>query len=449
MAILEESLQSTTRRILHRAMIHSLILSLTCVLLSCSTVTYPKMQSSTRIYVPLGGNSWIKAADTEKVGELGLTDWRSPKAAIVTYVRLAKSGKVKAFLDGETKAGSTVRATIGGKSVVQTFEQESETEHYLGEWEVEKPGYLEIVFSGVQKTAETFGQVKGLVLAGSAVNDSASFVKNNEDNFFYWGRRGPSVHLNYPTDERSEIEWFYNEVTVPEGQDVIGSYFMANGFAEGYFGMQVNSARERRILFSVWSPFKTDDPKSIPENQRISLLRKGKDVYAGEFGNEGAGGQSYLKFNWRAGETYRFLLRGQPSNDSTTTYTAYFFAPKIGNWQLIASFRRPKTFTHLKRLHSFLENFLPKTGNVSRRVYFGNQWVRSQSGQWMPLMRAKFSADATARKGYRLDYAGGVDQNQFYLQNCGFFDEYVNIGQEFQRKSIVNQTPGIDFVNLP
>ena len=52
-------------------------------------------------------------------------------------------------------------------------------------------------------------------------------------------------------------------MTIPKNNDVVGSYFMANGFAEGYFGIQVNSETERRILFSVWSPYKTDDPNSI------------------------------------------------------------------------------------------------------------------------------------------------------------------------------------------
>lgn len=385
----------------------------------------------------------------EKIEASGLTNWQNPEATITTYVRLAKPGSIRVYLDGAVAEGTSIKSTVEGKSVVQDFKAGNQSEYFLGEWEVAKPGYVKIEFAGLQKTATNFGQIKGLILEGSAVTDSAAFVKGNKDNYFYWGRRGPSVHLNYQVDEKAEIEWFYNEVTVPIGQDVIGSYFMANGFAEGYFGMQVNSATERRVLFSVWSPFTTDDPKSIPENQRIALLRKGAEVYTGEFGNEGSGGQSYLKFGWRAGETYRFLLRGQPSKDSTTAYTAYFFAPEVGDWQLIASFRRPKTSTHLKRLHSFLENFIPETGDTGRRVYFGNQWVRSVSGNWTPLTRASFSADATARKGYRLDYAGGVEQNRFYLQNCGFFDDYVKIGQEFQRKNIVTQEPGIDFSTLP
>ena len=90
---------------------------------------------------------------------------------------------------------------------------------------------------------------------------------------------------------------------------------MANGFSEGYFGMQVNSSTERRILFSVWSPFNTDNPKDIPAEQRIRMLAKGPDVHVGEFGNEGSGGQSYLVYPWKAGTVCRFLTRVQPDKD--------------------------------------------------------------------------------------------------------------------------------------
>jgi hypothetical protein len=62
-----------------------------------------------------------------------------------------------------------------------------------------------------------------------------------------WGRRGPSVHLNYQIQKAQKFVVFYNELTILE--DPIGSYFMANGFKEGYFGIQVNSKTERRVLF--------------------------------------------------------------------------------------------------------------------------------------------------------------------------------------------------------
>ena len=54
---------------------------------------------------------------------------------------------------------------------------------------------------------------------------------------------------------------------------------MANGFGEGYFGMQVNGPSERRVLFSIWSPFRTDNPREIPADQRIVALGKGNGVH--------------------------------------------------------------------------------------------------------------------------------------------------------------------------
>lgn len=123
--------------------------------------------------------------------------------------------------------------------------------------------------------------------------------------------------------------------------------------------MQYNSPTERRILFSVWSPFDTQNPKEIPDDQKIKLLRQGKDVHIGEFGNEGSGGQSYLKYPWKAGNTYKFLMQIRPDGNGNTTYTAYFYATDEKEWKLIASFLRPKTNTWYKRPHSFLENFSP------------------------------------------------------------------------------------------
>ena len=51
-----------------------------------------------------------------------------------------------------------------------------------------------------------------------------------------------------------ELQYAYSEVTVPKGQDTIGSFFMANGFGEGYFGFQVNSSsRTTGVVFSLES----------------------------------------------------------------------------------------------------------------------------------------------------------------------------------------------------
>jgi hypothetical protein len=264
---------------------------------------------------------------------------------------------------------------------------------------------------------------------------------------YYWGRRGPSVHLGYSLPAEKEIEYAYGEVTVPEGEDALGSFFMANGFGEGYFGMQVNGPAERRVLFSVWSPFTTDDPAKVPEEDRVTLLRKGEGVRTGEFGNEGSGGQSFLVHPWKAGITYRFLTRVDPAGDGTTTYTSWF--GEAESWRLIASFRRPRTERHLTGFHSFLENFLDTTGNVGRRANYANQWVRDTEGTWHPIGTARFTADATASGGHRLDYAGGIDGEGFFLRNCGFFSPPVKIGSVFTLDAPPAKRPLIDLEALP
>lgn len=400
---------------------------------------------SNKMILPIGGNTWT--VNGAKVTNNGLTGWESTATKVKTYVFLSQGGTLHLSLNMNPGGQNRLKVTIQGLSKELTVEGSTEKEFYVGKWENVAMGYATIELQGVTKSSVGFGTVSSLAISGTSLNSETAFVKDNIDNYFYWGRRGPSVHLNY-TLPATDITAFYSEITVPEGNDVIGSYFMANGFAEGYFGIQVNSSSERRILFSVWSPYATDNPASIPPEFKITLLKKGTNVYTGEFGNEGAGGQSYLVYPWTAGKTYKFLLQGQPQSDNSTIYTAYFFAPEENKWLLIASFKRPATNTYLKRLHSFLENFMPGTGDQTRMAIYGNPWVRDTNGVWTALNAAKFTADQTARKRFRLDYAGGTQGNAFFLKNCGFFFPAVAINSQFTIDK-PTKAPIIDFTKLP
>lgn len=400
--------------------------------------------------VPLGGNTWasVKEKSIGQVTKRGIENWTSVNQSFTVFFRVNKTGIIKLWLEGKVQEGkSEIQVAINGKSKNLVLESSAFKYYYAGEWNIKDTGYLAVTISGHEKTGSIFADVSNLKIAGTSIGEQTAFVKKNEDNFFYWGRRGPSVHLGYTVPQNVSAEWFYNEVTVPAGNDVIGSYYMANGFAEGYFGIQVNSDTERRILFSVWSPFNTDDPNKIPDDQKIQLVKKGEGVHTGEFGNEGSGGQSYLRYNWKVENTYGFLLHGVPDGPDHTIYTAYFYAPEKKEWMLIASFRRPKVSTYLKRLHSFLENFSPEQGLFERKVLFGNQWVKDSSGKWLELNRARFTYDNTAAKKYRMDYAGGLQDGQFYLRNCGFFNNYTDLNSIFERP-LTGRQPDIPFSQL-
>lgn len=402
----------------------------------------PLVHDSGVQFIPIGGNAWI-AGGGDSVTKEGIVNWSDPRSVCRVFVRVTQPGTFKVSLVLPADGTSKIKVTILNKHAEVSVDG-----GVAGEWSVTAPGYVPVEIQGLSKSGNNFGTLTGIGVSGSAITPEMTYVKNNDGNYFYWGRRGPSVHLRYDTGGKDDVEWFYSEITVPEKNDVIGSYYMANGFGEGYFGMQVNSETERRVLFSVWSPFKTDDPKAIPEGERIVLEKKGEGVYTGEFGNEGSGGQSYLRYNWKADQSYGFLLRAQPDGAEATTYTAWFLAPEVSQWKLIASFKRPKKSTYLKGLYSFLENFVPETGHLTRMAYYSNQWLVDSKGVWTELKSMMFTGDATARKNYRKDYAGGVEGTSFFLKNCGFFNDFTALDQTFTKTSI-GKPPKIDFSKLP
>lgn len=418
-----------------------IFLVISCILAGSMAWGQVSTASQSAEWVPAGGNSWVlKQINNESIEDSGLTHWSDPRTVCRTYFRISEPGQIHLFLKIHPDSEAQIRLHFLNNSKLIHIHP-ADSVYDAGKWAIPDTGYVHVDLQGVRKSGKTFGRFEGLLLSGSSKLD---FVRDNTGNYFYWGRRGPSVHLNYELDTAMQVEWFYNEISVPFNNDVVGSYYMANGFGEGYFGMQVNSEKERRILFSIWSPYTTDDPGAIPDSLKIRLLAKGTDVHTGEFGNEGSGGQSYWRFSWKAGNTYRFLTRAEPLADHSTIYTSWFFAPERGRWKLLASFKRPSTTTYLKRLHSFLENFEPETGWRTRKVLFSEQWACGVDGRWKQVTRARFTVDQTGRKNFRKDFAGGVAGHRFFLQNDGFFNRFVLPGSLFQRNKNTSRplTPG-------
>ncbi|MEP7319174.1 MAG: DUF3472 domain-containing protein, partial [Panacibacter sp.] len=207
-------------------------------------------------------------------------------------------------------------------------------------------------------------------------------------------------------------------------------YFMACGFARGYFGIQVNSPTERRVIFSVWDAGnEAVDRNKVADSNRVQLIAKGEGVTASDFGNEGTGGHSHWVYNWHADSTYKFLVTVAPdSATQTTTYAAYFYAPELQTWKFIAAFKAVKDGGYLNHLYSFVENFSGVNGQLQRKAFFSNQWVQEDEGQWKEVTKATFSCDATGRSKDRIDFGGGATANQFYLWNGGFYKSNADYG---------------------
>ncbi|WP_138431330.1 DUF3472 domain-containing protein [Fodinibius saliphilus] len=425
------------------------------ILLGCAGNTQVSGQNQEEgfkkeVVVPLGGNTYqTNPESNESITTEGIQQWSNVKSIFSTFVKVTGADSVKVSAKATlSSANSTIAITVGGSTKeVELSESDSYVATEAPVFPIEKEGYVQIDIKGVDKTGTNFAKVRDLILH-IPEQASVTYIENNEENNFYWGRRGPSVHLQHKLPENTDFEWFYSEITVRKGEDPVGSYFMANGFSEGYFGIQVNSEQERRVLFSVWSPYNTDNPDDIPADERIQLLAKGDGVEAGEFGNEGSGGQSYWVFPWKPGNTYKFLNRVKPDGEGNTINTAYFYAPELGEWKLIVSFLRPKTDKWMTGIYSFLENFAASNGYKKRKGYYGNQWVRDKEGSWHEITGITFTGDKIANSGFRVDFSSGVDGKRFYLRNGGFEVGEVTLQTEFNRDA-TGTPPDIAFDSLP
>ena len=310
----------------------------------------------------------------------------------------------------------------------------------VGTFDISDARYHYIEIKGISKTGKYFPDIESIIISGPAAKDLKYNLTEHK------GAASTHLWYQYPKDE--QVAWFYNEVTIPPGVNATNAYYMTNGFSDGYMGIQLNSVTERRLIFSVWSSYNTNDPKEIPTDYAITLIKKGKGVFSGEFGNEGSGGHSHHVFDWKQGTTYKMLLGAKAAGDHTI-YTAWYFAPEIGAWKLIAEWDKTKTGGKLlSGLYSFVENFGPN-GNEFFKADYANQWICTTSGKWIELTKCSLTTTASATKHQRYDYGAGVEDNKFYMFTGGYkVMNNLAAGSVIERKAN-GIPPAIDFAGLP
>jgi hypothetical protein len=357
----------------------------------------------------------------------GISGWKNPNVKVLWFGEVKTAGALDASLALRlpSNAVSKLRLTVAGQS--RNAEVRGAGTNLavarFGSFEVRETGYQRFTLESLNESGKPFGDLDALVLDGPATKDAHFNLKPR--------RNAASVHLNYPVPRSTNVAAFYCEVTGVE--DPVATYYEACGWHRGYFGMQVNSATERRIIFSVWdSGGEAVSRTKVADENRVTLIAKGEGVYSGDFGNEGTGGHSHLKYNWKTGEKQRFIVTAQPTNSTFTIYAGYWFHPEQKKWMLISSWRAPKDGSYMRGFYSFSENFGGSNGHLRRKALYGNQWIRTDKGEWIELTIATFSHDGTGRAD-RLDRFMGVENGQFFLSNGGFIPGFTKAGEKFTR----------------
>lgn len=360
--------------------------------------------------------------------EQGITEWTDPTQSVNWYGRFSQTGDVSAKVELRLPKGSVSRLKLtvegSGREIVVTGKGNTVSVMAdFGSFKITATGHKQFSLQSMNDKGAVIGDVKSLQLSGEAITNVHFNMKER--------RNAASVHLAYPVEDDAQVEAFYCEATGIE--EPVATYYMACGWHRGYFGMQVNSPDERRIIFSVWdSGNEAIDRKKVNAENRVKLMGKGEGVYSGDFGNEGTGGHSHLKYMWKTGETQRFLVTAKPVEKTFTIFSGYWFHPEKKTWMLISSWKAPKEGGYMKGLYSFSENFSGQNGHLLRKATFGNQWLRTADQKWTEQTVATFSHDPTGESD-RFDRFMGVENGQFFLSHGGFLDGFTRYGERFER----------------
>ncbi|HTA29626.1 MAG TPA: DUF3472 domain-containing protein [Candidatus Cybelea sp.] len=379
--------------------------------------------------------------DGATISRSGISDWTDPSLKVLWFGEIKTPGKLNCSLELRLPAGAESKLRLG---VAATFREASVkgmgddlVKVDFGSFDVPTAGYQRFTLESLNSMGQDAGNMQAFLLEGPAAEGAHFNLKER--------RNAASVHLNYPVGNATNVNAFYCEITAVDAP--LWTYFEACGWHRGYFGMQVNSPTERRIIFSVWDSGKESaDRDKVGAQDRVRLVGKGDGVFAGDFGNEGTGGHSHFVYNWKTGEKQRFIVTAKPTDATHTIYAGYWLEPEQKKWLLISSWNAPKDGKYLHGLYSFNENFGGSNGELRRKALFGNQWFHTTDGQWHEQTTATFSHDPTG-KADRLDRFMGVENGQFFLSNGGFIPGFTKYGELFTRPA--TGRPPTDFTMLP
>lgn len=376
-------------------------------------------------------------------GRAGISEWNDPKINVLWFGEIKTPGQLACAvtLKLPANAGSKLRLTVAGKSheAMAKGAGDEVVKVDFGSFDIAAAGYQKFALESLNADGKSAGDIEALLLSGTATTDAQFNLKPR--------RNTASVHLAYPTKEYTNVNAFYCEVTATETP--LWTYFEAAGWHRGYFGMQVNSPTERRIIFSVWDSGKEAVSRTkVGQEDRVTLIAKGKDVNSGDFGNEGTGGHSHLVYDWKTGSKQRFLVTCKVTDATHTIYAGYWFHPEEKKWMLISSWKAPKDGAYLHGLYSFVENFGGDNGLLNRKALYGNQWLRTADGEWHEVTVATFSHDPTGRND-RFDRFMGVENGQFFLSTGGFIPGSTKFGEKFTRPSAGKAPSDLDLPPLP
>jgi hypothetical protein len=177
-------------------------------------------------------------------------------------------------------------------------------------------------------------------------------------------------HLWWNLEGQKDATCLYGEITVLATHPAIyycGANWHPGEPAGGYCGIQHNSQKERRTIFSIWDTA----PKLHP-----SVTEADPHTIFNRFGGEGEGAHTHMLWEWKAGDIFQFFVQKQPGVKPDTTDNRYYiYDRQQKKWLHSATINSPNggkksVATIGGGLNSFLENFAGKDRAVPKLALY-------------------------------------------------------------------------------
>ncbi len=247
-------------------------------------------------------------------------------------------------------------------------------------------------------------------------------------------RYAPSIHLNFKPSPKAQL--YYNEIEVTES--VPGSFFMAIGFNQGYFGIQETNQGKKWFLFSIWDSNSHNKNAQIAD-KRVKVIHQDPKTRAQRFGGEGSGGQSFYDYDWKVGERIKFCLKIEDKDDRRH-YSAFIYLSQEKRWAHMLTFASIAPQPHLSRFHSFVEDFKRDFDSFHKhrgmKVY--NSWIKDLEGKWHYVTDARFTRDGNPHT----NITAFTKEDAFYFGSGGKVEKEVKPWTMIKRET--KKTPPTD-----
>jgi hypothetical protein len=239
--------------------------------------------------------------------------------------------------------------------------------------------------------------------------------------------------------EIGEADVYYMEAIIQKTTD--GSFFMACGWDNGYFGLQQYvGENQRSVVFAMWNGAEDDEPGADKAFGPVQILDWTAGGKTNAYGGDKLGAQYMRQIPWRVGETNRFAIDAVRSG-AKTSYTAWLGRPG-SDWEKLATFRAYSGFKWLRGYNSFVEDFRrdTKSANETRRALFSNIWIHQYRGAWIPVTEVTYATSGSRYEaGDKVD--AGDEEGGFFLSTGGDTIKHRKSGARIHLPSVPFRQP--------